>query len=70
MREETEWVETVSSGWNKLVGWNSKLIVKSFETFHPSGERPEHYGNGHASDRIAQVLNIEGQAASNGSIHT
>ena len=70
MREETEWVETVSSGWNKLVGWDSKLIIESFETFHPTEERPEHYGNGHASDKIAQVLERYDQEASVGSIHT
>ena len=28
LREETEWVETIQSGWNVLVGSETKSIVK------------------------------------------
>jgi UDP-N-acetylglucosamine 2-epimerase len=56
LREETEWVETVDAGWNKLVGVDANAIRKTFESWHPSGERPPLYGNGFAAREICQVL--------------
>jgi UDP-N-acetylglucosamine 2-epimerase len=56
MRKETEWVETIEAGWNCLVGANRSKIRQYFRGFHPSGERPKIYGNGHASDKIIEVL--------------
>jgi UDP-GlcNAc3NAcA epimerase len=59
LREETEWVETVQAGWNKLAGVDENAIYRAFETWHPSGERPALYGNGRAAKKICQVLNKE-----------
>lgn len=59
LREETEWVETVDSGWNKLVGVDAKAIQNTFDTWHPSGARPVLYGNGNAAGEICQILNTE-----------
>ncbi|HEU0294622.1 MAG TPA: UDP-N-acetylglucosamine 2-epimerase (non-hydrolyzing) [Anaerolineales bacterium] len=56
LRDETEWVETVSSGWNKLVGVDQNAICTAVETWHPAGERPLLYGNGNTSDRICNLL--------------
>ena len=56
LREETEWVETVESGWNCLVGSDSVMIRERFYDFHPQDKRPEIYGDGHASDKIIDIL--------------
>jgi UDP-N-acetylglucosamine 2-epimerase len=56
LRDETEWVETVSSGWNKLVGVNQNAICTAVETWHPAGERPLLYGDGNTSDLICNLL--------------
>ncbi|MHB8055483.1 MAG: non-hydrolyzing UDP-N-acetylglucosamine 2-epimerase [Candidatus Aminicenantales bacterium] len=39
LRERTEWVETVSSGWNVLAGADPKKIVRTVKNF----KRPEKY---------------------------
>ena len=56
LREETEWVETVSAGWNCLTGANSSAIKARFDDFHPKNERPQIYGDGHAADKIINIL--------------
>lgn len=44
LRDETEWVETVSQGWNLLVGASRERIVDAARRFAPPSERPELYG--------------------------
>ncbi len=56
LREETEWVETVQAGWNKLTGVDEVAIQAAFETWHPSSDRPALYGNGNAAKEICQIL--------------
>lgn len=56
LREETEWVETVLAGWNKLVGVDRDAIQSAFETWHPQGERLPLYGDGHAAEQICDIL--------------
>jgi UDP-GlcNAc3NAcA epimerase len=56
LREETEWVETVEAGWNKLVGVNTNAIQTAYRDWHPQGERINLYGDGHASEAIAKIL--------------
>jgi len=56
LREETEWVETVSAGWNCLTGANSSEIAARFSDFHPKSDRPQIYGDGHAADKIINIL--------------
>lgn len=56
LREETEWVETVSAGWNKLAGVDAQMIQNLFEKWQPDGERPLLYGDGHAAEKICQIL--------------
>jgi len=57
IRDETEWVETVNAGWNCLAGADSGLIAKRFVDFQPHSDRPRIFGDGHASDKIIEVLN-------------
>ncbi len=60
MRDETEWVETVQLGWNKLTGASAEAIISSVDQYLNQG--PTHlacqpYGNGHASSQIlAHIL--------------
>ncbi len=56
LREETEWVETVSSGWNKLAGVDRDAICTTFENWHPQGQRPLLYGDGNASGKVCGIL--------------
>jgi UDP-GlcNAc3NAcA epimerase len=58
LREETEWVETVQSGWNCLVGAEPERIARALlnsDRTRPSTE-DSLYGDGHASNRIVEIL--------------
>jgi len=59
LRHETEWVETVETGWNRLVGTDPSTIVNAWHTFEPSPERPPIFGDGRASQHIAAILESE-----------
>ena len=56
LRENTEWVETVQSGWNTLVGLDSAAALAALERPPPPGDRPELYGGGRAAERVCDVL--------------
>lgn len=64
--EETEWVETAEASWNVLVGCDpdrirqAALVAHSSTPFAPPppctfGSWP--YGDGHAAERIVQLIN-------------
>jgi len=55
-RDETEWVETVRSGWNTLVGADADAICTAALRPRPEGVRPEFYGSGSASKLIVSAL--------------
>ncbi|MGQ0535873.1 MAG: non-hydrolyzing UDP-N-acetylglucosamine 2-epimerase [Methanobacteriota archaeon] len=56
LRENTEWVETVEDGWNVLVGASQDRILGAMRGFRPRGKRKEHWGDGHAAQRIVRLL--------------
>jgi len=58
LREETEWVETVKHGWNKLVGSVEKKIVTEVSHFRGKNlpRRPILFGDGRASEKIVEIL--------------
>lgn len=56
LRSETEWVETVEMGWNRVVGTDSALILEAVRHWRPSGPRPEIYGDGHAAAKIFETM--------------
>jgi UDP-GlcNAc3NAcA epimerase len=55
LRANTEWVETVSAGWNTLVDLDSAGALAALERDPPS-ERPPLYGDGHAAERCVQEI--------------
>jgi UDP-GlcNAc3NAcA epimerase len=56
LRDETEWIETVEAGWNKLVGTEPGRVIDAWFGFVPPAERPPIFGDGTAAQRIVQVL--------------
>ena len=55
MRDTTEWVETVSAGWNVLVDLDAEAAVAALSREVPSA-RPELYGDGKAGERVVAAL--------------
>jgi UDP-GlcNAc3NAcA epimerase len=56
LRDETEWPETVDCGWNVLAGCDVDRIVAAANRTMPQGERPALFGDGHAAEKILEVL--------------
>jgi UDP-GlcNAc3NAcA epimerase len=56
LRERTEWVETIETGWNTLTGADADAITKAIERAGPGHYHPPLYGDGQAAERIARLL--------------
>jgi UDP-N-acetylglucosamine 2-epimerase len=56
MRRETEWVETVATGWNTLTGADADRIAAAAAAARPGQNGASPYGDGHAADRIVADL--------------
>jgi UDP-N-acetylglucosamine 2-epimerase len=61
LRTETEWVETVETGWNALAGTDPERIVQAVRRLRVDGlaQRPVLYGDGRTSERIVRILSGE-----------
>ncbi len=55
LRANTEWVETVQSGWNTLVDLDPDAALAALEA-SPPAEHPELYGDGHAAERCVLAI--------------
>jgi UDP-GlcNAc3NAcA epimerase len=55
-RDETEWVETVNSGWNTLVGASTEKILKAVDESTIPTEQILCYGDGHSACKMIQWL--------------
>jgi UDP-GlcNAc3NAcA epimerase len=56
LRTTTEWVETVETGWNRLVGVDPEHIAAAVRATRAPAKRPPLYGDGRAAERIADLL--------------
>ena len=56
LRDETEWVETVDSGWNNIVGSSFNKIIAAINNYVKPAEQHNYYGNGTSARNILQVL--------------
>jgi UDP-GlcNAc3NAcA epimerase len=58
LRDETEWVETLENGRNRLCGADYKTILESWEQLSamPVAEASMPYGDGAAADKILSIL--------------
>lgn len=67
LRDETEWTETVTAGWNQLVGVEPERILSAWRVFAPQVAQPPIFGDGRAAERIAAILSetppVFGQSA-------
>ncbi|MBW1981221.1 MAG: UDP-N-acetylglucosamine 2-epimerase (non-hydrolyzing) [Deltaproteobacteria bacterium] len=64
LRTETEWLETVASGWNVLVGCEDHLIIRAVDKACPGKTRRDAFGDGRAAERIVAILSeLRGHAA-------
>lgn len=55
LRDTTEWVETVQTGWNTLVDLDADAARSALEQEAPA-TRPRLYGDGHAGERVAAAM--------------
>jgi len=55
LRANTEWVETVTAGWNTLVDLDAEAAIAALE-HEPPTQRPALYGDGHAAERCVAAI--------------
>jgi len=60
IRDETEWVETINAGANRLCSPDPREIEKAVRQAidQPSFQMNHIYGDGHASDKILEILRL------------
>ena len=64
LREETEWVETVEMGWNKLVGADQQSIVNSLilkDQLSIEASNVQSFGKGNSAENMVEILNSVGK---------
>jgi len=56
LRDQTEWTETVETGWNVLTGADTERIRAAFAAVRSPSARPDLYGDGNAGGKILEAL--------------
>jgi UDP-GlcNAc3NAcA epimerase len=60
LRANTEWVETVETGWNVLVGSDPDALASAVARADRPAAHPPLYGDGRAAERIAALVSTIG----------
>lgn len=56
LRDETEWVETVTAGWNQLAGYKREDILRCIESIRQDRQEIADYGTGDSAGKIISLL--------------
>ncbi|MDQ6418334.1 UDP-N-acetylglucosamine 2-epimerase (non-hydrolyzing) [Paenibacillus sp. LHD-117] len=56
IRRETEWIETVQAGWNRLAEANAHAIISEYGKLGKPRRHPRLFGDGRAAARMVQVM--------------
>ena len=56
LRDQTEWVETVESGWNTLAGADREKIRHAFKSVGTPPTRPSLYGDGESGRKMLNLM--------------
>jgi len=56
LRDETEWTETITYGWNRLTEISSSAILQAVSCSNPPAESLPIFGNGDAARKITKIL--------------
>lgn len=56
MRDSTEWIELVTSGWNTLTGSDTKKIIQAVQLLNIPSTHPNLYGDGNCVTKIVNTL--------------
>ena len=56
MRDSTEWIELVASGWNTLTGADTGKIINAVRNLHIPDEYPSLYGDGNCAQKICDLI--------------
>jgi UDP-GlcNAc3NAcA epimerase len=56
LRDETEWVETIETGWNEVVGVDPDRVRSALAKGKPGKSPPPIYGEGKTAGRIAKLI--------------
>jgi UDP-GlcNAc3NAcA epimerase len=59
LRANTEWTETLATGWNTLVDLDIEAALTALAE-RPTGPRPPLYGDGHAAERCVRAIETLG----------
>ena len=56
LRDTSEWLETIELGWNRLVPMEAPAVARALAELTVPDHHPPLYGDGHAAQRIAELV--------------